>query len=147
MPERAAPVAPVPPAGGVLPPLLAHHAAIVEEVCIELISVIEAEASVLKLDHSLSPDSVRESEGILVLLLVGSCLLRHEVKVKVFVAPLAIMVNIEIQRSVSGLEDALAQPYWLFRFIHILAIVFLLLVLFIFPLSNKITTNNTEIQI
>lgn len=93
MPERAAPVAPVPPAGGVLPPLLAHHAAIVEEVCVKFVTVIESEASVLKLDHSLCPDSVRESEGILVLLLVRPRLLRHEVKVKVFVAPLANAKN------------------------------------------------------
>lgn len=42
------------------------------------------------------------------------------IEVEVFVAPLAIHVNVEVERGVPGLELSHPQPDWFFRFFHVL---------------------------
>lgn len=134
--ECAVPISPIAEALRVLMPLLAQHPVIVEEYGVKFVAVLESEASVLKLDHSLRPDCVRKLEGLLVLLLVCSRLLRHEVEVEELVASFAVYVNIEVEGGVAVPQCSLSDADWLFRFFHVLVCIFVTLVTFRFRVTK-----------
>ena len=122
--ECAVPISPITEALRVLMPSLAEHPVIVEKVGVKFIAVLETEATVLKLDHSLRPDCIGKFESLFVLLLVSSCLLWHEVEVEELVATFAVHVNVEVEGYVAVPQCSLSDADWLFRFFHVLVCIF-----------------------
>ena len=80
--ECAVPIPPIAKALRVLVSFLAKHTVIVEEVRVKSVRSLEAEASIMQFNDLLFSDCICKFEGLLVFLLVGSCIFRHEVEVQ-----------------------------------------------------------------